>query len=102
MSAVNFVVSDRWIFSRSLAVVTVATLTAQPASAEGLELRPETVAAWDQHVAATEARVSGPRKPVRTSSSPTVKPSALAVERFTTGMDRRGFVEPRSDASFSR
>jgi len=62
MSAVNFVVSDRWIFSRSLAVVTVAALTAQPASAAGVELRPETVAAWDQHVAATEARLSGPRE----------------------------------------
>jgi putative flippase GtrA len=62
MSAVNFVVSDRWIFSRTLAVATVATLTAQPASAAGVELRPETVAGWDKYVAATEARLSGPHE----------------------------------------
>src|SRR5262245_53611128 len=60
MSAVNFLISDRWIFSRSLAAATVATLTVQPASASGLELRPETMAAWDKYVAATEMRVNEP------------------------------------------
>jgi len=62
MSAVNFIVSDRWIFSRGLAAVTAATLTAQPASAAGVELRHETVAAWDMYVAATEMRLTEPRQ----------------------------------------
>jgi len=52
MSAVNFIVSDRWIFSRGLAVAAVMTFTAQPASAEGIELRPETVAAWEKYATA--------------------------------------------------
>ena len=62
MSAVNFVLSDRWIFSRGVAVAAVATLSAQTASAAGLELRPETIAAWDEHVNATEARLNEPRQ----------------------------------------
>jgi len=62
MSVVNFIVSDRWVFSRGLAVAAVATLMAQPASAAGVELRPETVAAWNSYVAETEARVSRPHE----------------------------------------
>lgn len=62
MSAVNFIVSDRWIFSRGLAVAAVMTFTAQPASAEGIELRSETVAAWEKYATATEARLSEARE----------------------------------------
>ena len=62
MSAVNFIVSDRWIFSRGLAAATVATLIAQPAFAAGIELRAETLAAWDSYVAATEMRLGEPRQ----------------------------------------
>lgn len=61
MSVVNFIVSDRWVFSRSLAVAAIATLTVQPASAAGVELRPETVAAWQKYAAPIEARVSRSR-----------------------------------------
>jgi len=66
MSAVNFVLSDRWVFSRGLAVAAVATLGAQTASAADFEPRRETMIAWDKYVAATEARFNEPQDGART------------------------------------
>jgi putative flippase GtrA len=53
-SVANFVVADRWVFSRPAAAGFVALLMLWPAHASAAELRPETVAAWNRHVAAVE------------------------------------------------
>jgi len=55
-SLANFVISDRWVFGRLAAAATVALCTS-PAQASGAELRPETVAAWNTYVTATEHRL---------------------------------------------
>jgi putative flippase GtrA len=56
MSVVNFIVSDRWVFSRGAAVAVAGLIAATPASAVGAELSNETLAAWNRYVAATELR----------------------------------------------
>jgi putative flippase GtrA len=55
-SLANFVISDRWVFGRLAAVATVA-LCMSPAQASGAEPGPETVAAWNTYVTATERRL---------------------------------------------
>jgi len=52
----NFIISDRWVFGRLAAAATVAFCTS-PVQASGSELRPETVAAWNTYVTATEHRL---------------------------------------------
>lgn len=78
MSAVNFVLSDRWVFSRGVAVAAVATLCAHNASAGGLELRPETIPAWNKYVSATEARLSEARQGGARSFEPYGEAVAIA------------------------
>jgi putative flippase GtrA len=55
-SLANFVISDRWVFGRLAALATVA-LCMSPAQASGAEPGPETVAAWNTYVTATERRL---------------------------------------------
>jgi len=61
MSAVNFVVADRWVFAAVILLTTATTAAAAP--------RPDTLAAWNAYVAETEARVEravdAPRPDVR-------------------------------------
>lgn len=56
MSAVNFLFSDRWVFTRAPvgAALLLALAGATPVFAA--ELRPETLAAWDKYVADAEAQ----------------------------------------------
>jgi putative flippase GtrA len=61
MSVANFVVSDRWVFVRRLSLVGALALAMSSSQAAAAELKPETVAAWNDYVAATEARVSRAR-----------------------------------------
>lgn len=58
LSVVNYVAADRWVFGRraSIAVVSMMLLSSSPAHAG--ELRPETLAAWNQHVGQVEASLS--------------------------------------------
>jgi len=60
MSLANFVVSDRWVFTRAAAVLAI-TIAAAPSRAAAAELTPQTIAAWNQYVAETEARVARAR-----------------------------------------
>jgi len=55
-SLANFVISDRWVFGRLAAVATLA-LCLSPAQASGAEPGPETIAAWNTYVRATERRL---------------------------------------------
>ena len=68
-SLANFVISDRWVFGRLAAAATVALCTS-PAPASGAELRPETIAAWNTYVTATERRLDTARETGRPSLEP--------------------------------
>lgn len=55
MSAVNFLVADRWVFRQpATSSFAVLALLLLPLDASAADLRPETVAAWNRHVAALE------------------------------------------------
>jgi putative flippase GtrA len=63
MSAVNFLVSDRWVFARRVVVVgALGTASALPASAS--ELTSETLTAWSRYVARAESRHDNPQWPI--------------------------------------
>ena len=53
-SLANFLVADRWVFSPPAVAGVVSALLLFPSGATAAELRPETVAAWNRHVAAVE------------------------------------------------
>lgn len=55
LSVINYLTADRWVFAgrRGLVAVAILMLSAWPASAA--ELGPETIAAWNHHVARVEA-----------------------------------------------
>jgi putative flippase GtrA len=55
MSAVNFLVADRWVFRRGALIAVTAAFAAVPFQASAAELKPETAAAWNRYVAGTEA-----------------------------------------------
>jgi putative flippase GtrA len=67
MSLVNYLVADRFVFPPSRAAVGVTALAAAlmvvPVSAGAADLTPQTVAAWNQHVAATEATLAHAPRP---------------------------------------
>jgi len=56
ISALNFLMADRWVFTRGVAAFAVALLAAAPSEASAAGLRADTTAAWDQYVAGTEAQ----------------------------------------------
>lgn len=57
-SIANFLVADRWVFRRVAAAAVIALLALSPAQASAAQLQPETVAAWNRHVAAVEMTLS--------------------------------------------
>jgi hypothetical protein len=67
MSLANYLIADRWVFRRKLAAAMVAMLLVGPASARAAEPKPETIAAWSQYVAATEAGLRGHARSVAES-----------------------------------
>jgi putative flippase GtrA len=74
-SLANFVISDRWVFGR-LAAATMVALCASPVPVSGAELRPETIAAWNTYVMATERRLDTAGDPGR----PVVEPWGNQVD----------------------
>jgi putative flippase GtrA len=55
-AAANYLVADRWVFARTAAALVPAFLILGAPAAQAAELRPETIAAWQSHIAAVEAR----------------------------------------------
>jgi putative flippase GtrA len=56
MSLANYLVADRWVFGRRVAVtLTTVSLLVPSSQAHAAELKPATRAAWDRHVAAIES-----------------------------------------------
>lgn len=60
-SVANFLVSDRWVFKVPATAALVAVLSALPHAATAAELRRETLAAWNAHVAAVESNLDALR-----------------------------------------
>jgi putative flippase GtrA len=90
MTAANFVVADRWVFCRSGrlrlgAVVGVACLW-PPASAAAQTA--ETIAAWQHHVAATEARLEQSRIAPRVASATPPEGESIRVPSGTISVWR--------------
>jgi putative flippase GtrA len=58
-SVANFLAADRWVFTggAALVVTTVTVAVATSSVVAAAEPRPETVEAWNRHVAQTEARL---------------------------------------------
>jgi putative flippase GtrA len=54
MSVANFLMADRWVFSRTSGVVLAVLLLFAPMPASAAELRVDTIAAWNRHIAAVE------------------------------------------------
>jgi putative flippase GtrA len=71
MSLANYLIADRYVFTRAqpalLALVLVTAMGTTPAVAQAAELSPQTLTAWNDYVAATEAALAaGPRAPEST------------------------------------
>jgi putative flippase GtrA len=66
-SIVNFLIADRWVFRLKPVALSLLVITAAPAPARAAGLgprhQPQTVAAWERYVAATEATLSATRPP---------------------------------------
>ena len=56
-SIANFIVADRWVFKATGAAAFAAMLLVLPQQAGAADLRDETIAAWNRHVANVEARL---------------------------------------------
>ncbi len=56
----NYVAADRWVFARWAAALVPAFLVLSPPGLRAAELRPETIAAWQSYVVATEAHARRP------------------------------------------
>lgn len=53
-SAVNYLLADRWVFKRVPVALLAAVWLLLPDPLAAAQLQPETIAAWNRHVAATE------------------------------------------------
>jgi putative flippase GtrA len=56
-SIANFIIADRWVFKAPAVATFAALLLVIPRHASGAELRNETLAAWNNHVAVVEANL---------------------------------------------
>jgi len=56
-SLATFLVSDRWVFVRLATAGAVVIGVLSPMEAASADVKPETVAAWNEHVSATEGRL---------------------------------------------
>jgi putative flippase GtrA len=56
MSLANFLMADRWVFARGVAVAVTTALVAAPSPVSAAEPKADTIAAWTRYVAGTEAR----------------------------------------------
>jgi putative flippase GtrA len=69
ISAVNFIVADRWVFKAVGAAACAAVCLLHPQAAQASELRAETVSAWNSHIAEVETHLdwrwadAGPQDP---------------------------------------
>jgi putative flippase GtrA len=62
-SIANFLISDRWVFTApAVVVLAAAVIVGAPGVAIAAEPRPETVAAWNRHVAQVEAHLEAVRR----------------------------------------
>lgn len=59
-AAANYLAADRWVFTRPAAALVPAFLMLSASGSQAAELRPETIAAWQSYVAATETHTRGP------------------------------------------
>jgi putative flippase GtrA len=56
-SAANFIVADRWVFKAAAPAAFAVLCLVSPQRADASELRAETIAAWNRHIAAVEAHL---------------------------------------------
>src|SRR3954453_6468435 len=73
-SVVNFLIADRWVFSPPRTASVVALLCLVPHGGAAAELKPETIAAWNRHVAAVAMTI-----PEHEADPPLAAPSGRAV-----------------------
>jgi putative flippase GtrA len=117
MSAANYLVADRFVFRRRAAFAVIALCLA-PVSAHAAELTPQTLEAWRQHVAATEASLAaaldseGPSEPTgRETRIPggivhdwrgSVFIPDITVKRLVDALTNPGLPPPQEDVIESR
>jgi hypothetical protein len=58
LSGVNYLAADRWVFAKRVATMFVMLLVLSASSLNAAQLTPGAVAAWNRHVAATEASLA--------------------------------------------
>lgn len=83
VSAVNYLLADRWIFRRALTAATAIALVVMPSAASAAP-RPEVLAAWTAYVAQTEAAID--RRPSACAagwSAPCAEGQSFAVDGGT-------------------
>jgi putative flippase GtrA len=115
MSAANFVVADRWVFAS--ACLAACALLATPADANAAELKPETVAAWQDYAAAAERTFFAASRPAPTEPEGRAIPvqggiihewrgsvflRGTTVDRLVHALTHPGTPPPQSDVLESR
>jgi putative flippase GtrA len=92
LTLVNFLVADTWVFAARAVIVAILMCASVPASAEP---RPDTIAAWNAFVSATETRIRRDTQHPRGSSPTELNGETIAIaggtiHHWTGGVFVRG------------
>ena len=75
LSALNYMSADRWVFARRAGSTAAVAFLIGSAQAHATELKPETIAAWNRHVASVEDTL-----PRHENDAPLAEPQGLTIE----------------------
>jgi len=75
LSAINYLAADRWVFVRRAGITVAALVMLSASPAMAAELRPETVAAWNHHVAKVEVAL-----PIHEADAPLTEPQGRTID----------------------
>jgi putative flippase GtrA len=92
LGVANYMTADRWVFASRPAVATFALLILSASPAVAAELQPETVAAWNRHVANVEATLPQHERdaPVLTPEGRTIDVPGGAIHEWRGSIFVRG------------
>jgi putative flippase GtrA len=97
LSVVNYLAADRWVFVQPAAVGLALVFSVSSSSATAAELRPQTVAAWNRHVANAEASLAAHEHdaPVAEPQGRTIDVPGGAIHEWRGSIVIRGVTVPQ-------
>lgn len=75
LSVINYLAADRWVFAARTVISAAALFMVSASPARAADLRPETIAAWNRHVASVEAAL-----PLHEHDAPLTEPRGRTID----------------------